>query len=199
MPKKEIKKEQLLDAGITLLARKPVLDISMNDIAAEAGVTKPMIYYYFGSKTGFYQHLIAYVEGSLREMLVNSLLPDSSFREVLKSMITLRIKQQRDHPDLSKAVEVLATSKTIGGAESKSRIVPIFSRLQPSFEKAISSGKIRKDADLNLVMALLSSLIDSALHIHGNKFLINSNSNEFAEKLIRLLFDGIGTGKGSLL
>ncbi len=198
MAKKKIKKEQLLDAGIALLARKPASKISMDDVAIEAGVTKPMVYYYFGSKAGFYQHLVAYIEQFLQEMLSNSLLPKSSFREVLKNIILLRIRQQQQYPDLSKAVRVLATSKTIGGVESRARINSIFSRLQPSFESSIAADKIRKDTDLHLVMALLNSLIDGALRIHGNDFFTTVNVDDFAEMLIRLLFDGIGTGKRSI-
>lgn len=197
MSKKKVKKEKLLEAGIALLASKSASEISMDDIAAEVGVTKPMVYYYFGSKAGFYEHLVEYIISSLQEMLNTSLKPGSSFREVLKELIARRIIQQANYPDLSNAVRILATSKVICGAESRPRILALFSTLEPLFDEAKRVGEVRTDADLRLVMALLNSLMDGALRIHGKDFFKTVNSADFAEKLIQLLFDGIGTGKRS--
>lgn len=197
MPRKKIKKEQLLHAGITLLAQKPPSEISMDDIAAEAGVTKPMVYYYFGSKTGFYEHLVDYITSSLQEMLSSCMEAGSTFRVVLKGLIVRRINQESIHPELSNTVRVLATTKEIGGAESRSKILALFSRLDPLFDAAKKSGEVRADADLRLVMALLNSLMEGALRIHGDDFFKTVPSVDFSEVLIRLLFDGIGTGKRS--
>ncbi len=197
MPRKKIKKEQLLSAGIALLAKKSPSEISMDDIAAEAGVTKPMVYYYFGSKTGFYEHLVEHVTSSLREMLTGCLDSGSTFREVLKSLIVQRINQESFHPELSNTVRILATTKEIGGAECRAKILALFSGLDPLFADAKKSGEIRKDADLRLVMALLNSLLEGALRIHGKDFFKTVTSVDFSEVLIRLLFDGIGTGKRS--
>ena len=197
MPRKKIKEELLLNAGITLLARKSASEISMDDIAIEAGVTKPMVYYYFGSKAGFYEHLVEYILSFLQEMLTCCLESGSSFRDVLKRLIERRINQETVHPELSNAVRVLATTKEIGGAESRSKILALFSGLDPVFDRAKESGEIRKDADLRLVMTLLNSLLEGVLKIHGKVFLKTVPSVDCSEVLIRLLFDGIGTGKRS--
>ena len=197
MPKKKVKREKLLDAGISLLASKSPSEISMDDIAAEVGVTKPMVYYYFGSKTGFYEHLVDYIISFLQEMLNTCMKSASSFREVLKELIASRIIQQSNYPELSNAVRILATTKVICGAESRSKMLALFSSLEPLFNQAKELGEIRADADLRLVMALLNSLMEGALRIHGKEFFKTVNPADFAEKLIRLLFDGIGTGKRS--
>lgn len=197
MPKKTAKREQLLNAGLLLLVNKPPDKISMHDIAAKAGVTKPMVYYYFGSKIGFYKQLVEYVADSLQEMLTDRLNPGISFKDILKGIIEGRIEQLLFRPEFSNAVRLMVTSKTLGGAESRSRIVTLFSRLQPVFDEAISLGEIRKDADLRLIMALVNSLLDDAVRIHGKEFFNTVSPASFAEMLIQLVFDGIGTGKRS--
>jgi len=197
MPKKRAKREQLLDAGLTLLMNRPADQISMDDVAGEAGVTKPMVYYYFGSKLGFYDQLVEYTVDSLQKMLQDCLEPDISFRELLQRIIRARIDQLVTRPELSNAVRIMVTGKTIGGAESRSRIVAIFNNLQPVFNQAVKLGEIRKDAELHLIMALVNSLLDGAVRIHGKQFFDSVTPADFADMLIRLVFDGIGTGKRS--
>jgi len=197
MAKKTDNRKRLLDAGLLLLAENTPENISMDDVAAAAGMTKPMVYYYFGSKVGFYQHLVLHIETSLQEMLTECMKPGFSFRKVLENIITARIEQVIQQPELSSAVRIMATSKTIGGAESRSRIIAMFNRLQPVFDDAISKGEIREDADLHLIMAMANSLLDGALRIHGKEFFIAANPSDFAKRLVRVVFDGIGTGKRS--
>lgn len=50
-------KEKILHAAISLFAKKGYENTSVNDIVSEAGVTKPVLYYYFNSKDGLYQEL----------------------------------------------------------------------------------------------------------------------------------------------
>ncbi len=197
MPKKKAKRKQLLDAGLTLFMNRPADQISMDDIAAEAGVTKPMVYYYFGSKLGFYNQLVEYTADSLQKMLQDCLEADISFRELLQRIIRARIDQLITRPELSNAVRIMVTGKTIGGAESRSRIVAIFNNLQPIFNQAVKLGEIREDAELHLVMALVNSLLDGAVRIHGKQFFDSVTPDDFTEMLIKMVFDGIGTGKRS--
>lgn len=197
MSKKAAKREQLLNAGLLLLTRKPPDKISMEDIALQVGVTKPMVYYYFGSKVGFYKELVKHVADSMEEMLTDCLKPGISFRELLKTIIQTRIEQLIDRPEFSNAVRIMVTSKTLGDAESRSKILGVFNKLQPIFDQAVDRGEVRNDTELHLTMALLNSLLDGAVRIHGNKFFNTVSPDGFAEVLIRLVFDGIGTGKRS--
>lgn len=195
MAKQTTNKERLLNAGLILLSKKTTDKISMDDVASEAGVTKPMVYYYFGNKVGFYKHLVQHIEDSLQEMIADCIQPDSSFREVLTAIIKGRVEQVIKRPELSNAIRIMAVSKTIGGAESRSKIVSMFNKLIPFFEISIKSGEIREDADLRLIMAMTNSLLDGALRIHGKELFESADSSDFAEKIVRLVFDGIGTGK----
>ena len=48
---REARREELLDAAVTAIRREGA-DVSMDDIAAEAGITKPILYSNFGDKAG---------------------------------------------------------------------------------------------------------------------------------------------------
>ena len=65
MPRRE-REQQMLEVAGGLFARRGYAAVSMEDIAAEVGVSKPMLYNYFGSKQGLY---IAYIGRAGRELL----------------------------------------------------------------------------------------------------------------------------------
>lgn len=54
----ETSRAALMDAGARLFARKGFAAISLDMIAAETGLNKAMVAYYFGSKTGLYQAIL---------------------------------------------------------------------------------------------------------------------------------------------
>ena len=55
---REARREELLDAAVTAIRREGA-DVSMDDIAAEAGITKPILYSNFGDKAGLADALAA--------------------------------------------------------------------------------------------------------------------------------------------
>jgi AcrR family transcriptional regulator len=53
------RRRQLIDAGAALFADQAYEDISMRDIAQAAGVSKPLLYHYFRSKTELFKAAVA--------------------------------------------------------------------------------------------------------------------------------------------
>lgn len=53
------RRRQLLDAGAALFAEQAYEEISMRDIARAAGVSKPLLYHYFHSKTELFKAAVA--------------------------------------------------------------------------------------------------------------------------------------------
>jgi len=62
-------KHKVMDAALRVFADCGYAASSIRDIADRAGVTKPMVYYHYGSKAGLYQALLDdCLDGSLRAM-----------------------------------------------------------------------------------------------------------------------------------
>ncbi len=59
------RREQLLAAGAELLGRRPYDEVSLEEIAAAAGVSKSLLYHYFPTKTDY---LLASLERGQREL-----------------------------------------------------------------------------------------------------------------------------------
>lgn len=64
-PAELARREELLAVGLRLFSDRPYDELLLDDIAAQAGVAKGLIHYYFGSKRGLY---VAIVKEAAREL-----------------------------------------------------------------------------------------------------------------------------------
>lgn len=96
MPRAE-REEEMLQAAGSAFAMHGFHDASMEAIAEAAGISKPMLYNYFGSKQGLY---VAYVERSGR-LLMQSMLeaasPDAPAGERLRAGIFAFLAYAEEH------------------------------------------------------------------------------------------------------
>lgn len=64
--KPEERRRRLLERGAELFALHSYDELSMRDIAREAGISKPLLYHYFPSKRAFFQATLAQAAEELR-------------------------------------------------------------------------------------------------------------------------------------
>ena len=67
-------REKIREAAMAVFAEKGFEGASINDIAKRAGCTKPMIFYYFGSKEELFYELFDYMHNNSINVLHNILL-----------------------------------------------------------------------------------------------------------------------------
>lgn len=67
------RRRQLLGIGLRMLVEKPIQDLSVDAVAAEAGISRGLLFHYFPTKTDYYD---AVVGAALRRVLRN-VSPDS--------------------------------------------------------------------------------------------------------------------------
>lgn len=72
--------DRLLLAATKLFARRGYAATAVREIVESAGVTKPVLYYHFGSKEGIYRALVAQVAGEFRERIDRVRAMDGSAR-----------------------------------------------------------------------------------------------------------------------
>ncbi|MFT4082907.1 MAG: TetR/AcrR family transcriptional regulator [Nocardioides sp.] len=63
----EERREQLLDLGVRLLAERSLEEISIDVLAAEAGVSRGLLYHYFGDKSAFREAVVRRAAADLVE------------------------------------------------------------------------------------------------------------------------------------
>ncbi|HEX6236430.1 MAG TPA: TetR/AcrR family transcriptional regulator [Acidimicrobiales bacterium] len=77
------RRRQLLDVALGLFADRGYHATSMNDIAVEAGVTKPVLYQHFASKRQLFSELLDEVGAGMQEAVTKAILEARSPREMV--------------------------------------------------------------------------------------------------------------------
>ena len=85
------RRRQLLGIGLTKIMEKPIQDLAMDEIAAEAGISRGLLFHYFPTKTDFYLECVA---AAGRRILRNtSPDPDASGEEQVRQMVRAMVEQ----------------------------------------------------------------------------------------------------------
>ena len=61
----EQRREQLLDLGVRLLAHRSLDELSIDLLAEEAGISRGLLYHYFGSKQAFHEAVVRHAADEL--------------------------------------------------------------------------------------------------------------------------------------
>lgn len=80
-PEEHAVRERLLLSALDIFNERGYAPSSVREIVEAAGVTKPMLYYYFGSKEGIYMELMAKPVAVLEKILAETVQEKLSARE----------------------------------------------------------------------------------------------------------------------
>ncbi|MEE6309946.1 TetR/AcrR family transcriptional regulator [Plantactinospora veratri] len=78
-----VREQQMLDAAVRVFSRRGFHAASMDEIADGAGISKPMVYAYLGSKEELFTACLHREGTRLVEAIVGAVVPDLSFEERL--------------------------------------------------------------------------------------------------------------------
>ena len=93
------RREQLVDVGRRVFAAKGVDGTSVEDLAATAGVSKPVVYEHFGGKEGLYAVVVDRELRALTDAVTTSLTAGGSDRETIERAALALLDYIEDSPD----------------------------------------------------------------------------------------------------
>jgi TetR/AcrR family transcriptional regulator len=185
-------REKLLQAGIELLARKTFSQISMDQVAESSGVSKPMIYYYFKNKEGYYRSLAEYLLKVARSTMQKLYDSGISLRGNLKKYVRFRIDYVEKNPGMANAFLSVIMDPNIGllikQLQSEFEVMRL-EFIDPMFDKAIAEGEIAPGTNRIAVMMMLNSAIMAITvkMING----IEPLDEIDPEEIVEVIFSGI--------
>ena len=94
----------LLNSAQTLFLRKNYADLTMEDVAAEAGVTKSAIYYHFGSKESLYMAMMLSFLQEMQDIFQTAIEIPGTCRERLRRLTEVFWELPREKRDIMKLV-----------------------------------------------------------------------------------------------
>jgi len=181
----------ILDATLELLAEEGFQGLSIEEVAARAGVGKTTIYRRWASKDELVIDAIHAVQVNL------SMVDTGNFRNDLVTLFKTAYQSMMAHPLLGQLV-----LKILGEYQNNPEIfqvyftqvlIPRFQQFRHMVEQAQARNEIRRDIDWTLVIDLVSG----SLYFHWliTRFLVPSTSSadEWVEQMLDMVMQGIGT------
>ena len=148
MPAAE-RRQQLLDISLRVFARDGYHETSMNALASEAGVTKPVLYQHFASKRNLVVEVLNRVGDRLHSSIVAAVLTEETPRDRVEAGFRAFFRFFDGEPD---AFAVLYESKL--GAEPEFRGDAL--RIQATFAETVA--RIIHDAGREDALAMASGV-----------------------------------------
>ena len=191
-------RERLLQAADRLWSERGLHGVSLDDIARDAAVTKPTLYYYFADKSVLFTEMVCSVleqhGGGLRTA---SRAAASSARERLVAAVAYLIRARCSGPRLLREGGVPLTIDQLSQTRS-AFFRHFFSPLQIVLEDGVRSGELREMDTAFTAQALLNLIDPWTSRSSGSSGSAGEarpggrSADELATDIIDLVVDGIG-------
>lgn len=152
----------ILDAAVSVFARKGFHTCRVGDIAEEAGVSHGLLYHYFPSKDAVLETIFRETWVGLEDAIAGVEVSDAHAGEQLRQVAAIFLRSWRREPDL---VRVLV--REIGRSPELYRRVDDMRATFGAIERIIACGQergeLRPDLDSQLASAVFYGGIDQIL------------------------------------
>lgn len=189
----EARKQQILEAALVVFAQHGFNGATMDDIAAQAGLSKGALYWYFKSKDSIIDELVALFFDREIEEFETLLANDMTASERLRAATRLLIDEMSGLVDFMPiAYEYYATALRDEATydffqQFYQGFTTIFAQM---IRQGVDAGEFRADVDPTLAAAMLASFYEGAIFI----WIFNQENldiNDLVETAMTLFLDGL--------
>jgi Transcriptional regulator len=158
----EEKQKTIIDAALKCFAANGYKKTSVSDMAAEAGISKSMVFHYFGTKKELYFYLInlcgSTIENEIKEKFDHSV---TDFFERIRLSTVIEISVIKKHPA---TLSFLTSMYFEDDHEVRDDIKAILSQGEGFRNNTIFDGmdfsKFKESVDIKILMKMLSWITD---------------------------------------
>ena len=182
---------RLLNAAVRVFDRKGYAAASVREVAEIAGVTKPAVYYHFGSKEGLLLAILHQAERQLTRTLEQAVLRPGSARDRILALCEDVYALFGQHVPLARVAHAVFLGPPDGAPPFDVTVFEVKFRraIESIVEAGVASGEVRPVAteDVALgVMAMLELCNERQLHPAFEPV-----GPGVVRRLITLFFDGV--------
>lgn len=180
------KRNSIIDAALKSFAANGYKKTSASDIASAAGISKALIFHYFGTKKALYLYLIEYCYNIvLAEVTSNFDHTQTDFFERIKTATNIKVSVMKVHPDI---MAFLTNVFLETDEEVKADIEAIFSRSYDIRNKIAFEGmdvsKFKDNVNPKAVINLLTLMAEGyGSTFSKTEFNLDQVTQEFFECL----------------
>lgn len=186
-------RDRLLDAALRLFACKGFESASVRELAKAADVTRPTLYYHFGSKEGLYLELVERLCATVEDSILHSMVPQGTPRVRLRSFVLNILDSIIE--DASKqrfffTIVLDPRRNTLSSFHERMRNF-IAALLGLLLEEGVEKGEFGTD-DVKCVTNMILALVDSFIH---QQIILrySKSSRDETTKMLDVLLDQIAS------
>jgi len=186
-------RERLLETAIGMFAEKGYTGTSVREIVERAGVSKPVLYYYFQSKEGLFLAILDVAENLQKQLLSEVLESEGSVLDRLLILYRRVYTGIDEHRSLYKMIHGLTSGPPQGAPDYDFTRYHghMINTICEIYNAGLDCGEVKKIA-AEEVAYLVLSLIDFCLHM--DQVQPQSSDPQRLERLLRMAFQGINKG-----
>jgi AcrR family transcriptional regulator len=185
-------KARIFNAAAQLFSKKGYNGVSMREISEYTGLSKPTIYYYFGSKEGIFSAL---VDAGLHHnlgMFQEIIRKEIPIKEKITEIAKIRFRQVLEYPELSKFFMMLhtVTDKPVFIQNFVKEADQRREMLVSLIKKGVETGEFGPKANPGLA----AEIFLGAIMFFITKQLMSKEkvlSDQLAEDIVELIFWGL--------
>jgi len=184
-------RDRLLGAALQLFARKGFESASVRELTEAAKVTRPTLYYHFGSKEGLYLELVERLCATVEDSILRSLVPQGTARVRLRSFVLKILDSIIEDAGNQRFFFVISldprrTNLSSFHERTRNFIAAVVELL---LEEGVEKGEFDTE-DVQWITKVILALVDS--FIYNQIFLAYPKSyRDETEKLLDVLLDQI--------
>jgi AcrR family transcriptional regulator len=155
-------RDRIYIAAAKLFAERGYGGVSMREVAEVAGVSKPMLYYYFSSKLGLCKALIEEGLASMHRAIEETAHLPIEPKERLRLMVRERYRNVRENPDLVRfhIHFFMGPDETGLAAYFRSRHMTMMSALEEIISEGQTQGVFRPEIDPRLAANVFAGAVN---------------------------------------
>ncbi len=198
--KSEGVRERILGCGIRLFAERGYHGVSVDEIVGEAGVSKRMVYHYFGSKERLYQEVLVEVYGWVENLEEEVMEGASGPEEAIRGILEAYFNFHWEHPEFARLIlwENLNGGMGLKGGGVRVTKNPVILSLRKMIDRGVAEGAFRADLD---PVHLLIHMVGLCSVYHSNRYTMTHSlgmdlgqqevREEGLRRILSLVFEGI--------
>jgi AcrR family transcriptional regulator len=159
--------DRILKKALELFSEKGYDATSVREICEAAGITKPTLYYFYGSKEGVYRAIVEGALGRFQDGVIQALNGEGSLRDRLVRMARAYVEATRREPDLARFVMALIhnSPRSAPATDLVGFYQGILDALSAALDTAVARGELRPGrTDVRLLVFM--GALGEAMHGH---------------------------------
>ena len=166
---KKEKQDRMINASLKLFALNGYKHASTDDIVTEAGISKGLLFHYFGSKLGLYTFLYDYSVRFMKLELTRGVLESShtkDYFEIRKQIEMAKMQVLKNYPYMQQFLDRCKyenVSEALLAIEEQRKVLPeVYSSIMEQSDKSRFAEKV----DINKLDAMLDYTIKGLMTEH---------------------------------